>query len=65
MPVGYPRLVLSLIFFITAFSLTGMAATVDAGRGPGPELVGGGLVGIFFGLVFGGGLKGGKLLDAI
>jgi len=63
--VGYLKLVGSLIFFTTAFTFLGMAATVDAGRGPWPGTIGGGLVGIFFGLCCGGGLKSGKLLDVL
>jgi hypothetical protein len=63
--MSYLKLVGSLFFFTTAFAFMGMATSVDAGRGPWPRTIAGGLVGIFFGLVFGGGMRGGKLLDVL
>jgi hypothetical protein len=49
------RLILSLAFFIPAFALLGAFAALDAGeRAPCLGLAGGGVVGLFFGLGFGG-----------
>ena len=63
--VSYLKLVVCLFFFTTSFTLMGIASTVDAGRGPWPGTIGGGLVGLFVRLVFGGALTRGKLLDVI
>src|SRR5439155_11734127 len=57
-------LVASLAFFTTAFTLFGVAGAHDSGGSPWAGAVGGGLAGMFFGLVAGGGLTGGLLLDA-
>jgi hypothetical protein len=63
--VGYLKLVASLVFFTTAFTLFGVAGAHDGGGNTAVGAVVGSLVGIFFGRVAGGGLTGGKLLDAI
>jgi hypothetical protein len=52
-----------LIAFITANACTVMAAAVDNGGNVWYGSVVGGLVGMFFGLAFGGGLTSGKLVD--
>jgi hypothetical protein len=51
----YVRLALSLAFFVPALGFFGFAAAVDSGRRPWwLGVVVGGILGVFFGLVFGG-----------
>jgi hypothetical protein len=63
--MGYLKLVATLIFFTTTFTLFGIASAFDcSGNGWGGAGVGG-LIGIFFGLAVGGALDGTRLLDAV
>ena len=62
--MSYLILVACLTFFTTAFALFGIAGAHDSGGNPVVGAVGGGLAGLFFGLVVGGGVTG-KLLDAV
>src|SRR5262245_19564879 len=62
--VGYLKLVACLLFFTTAFTLFGIAGAHDSGVDPEYGMVSGGLVGLFFGLLVGGGITG-RLLDAV
>ena len=48
------RLLAALVVMVPAWSLLGAFATLDSGASPYVGLVGGGLVGVFFGLAFGG-----------
>jgi hypothetical protein len=49
------RLILCLVFFVPAFALLGALATLDSGeRTAWTGLVAGAVVGLFFGLAFGG-----------
>jgi hypothetical protein len=59
--MSFLKLVLSLIFFVTAFSAFGYAGW----HGHWCGAVTGGLVGIVFGLICGGGLKGGPFVDTL
>ena len=48
------RLAVSLAFFVPAFALLGGFASLDGGVHPAVPMTLGGLVGVFFGLVFSG-----------
>jgi hypothetical protein len=62
--MAYLKLVASLILFTTAFTIAGFAGAADSGGSPWIGMLAGGAVGIFFGLLFGGAIRG-RLLDAI
>ena len=62
--MAYLKLVGSLIFFTTAFTLTGYATATYSGGNPWVGMLAGGAVGIFFGLLFGGAIRG-RVLDVI
>jgi len=57
------RLVVSLMFFVPAMALLGAFASLDGQTALWPGLLVGGLVGVFFGLVFGG--ARGRWLDYV
>jgi len=48
------KLPLSLAFFVPAFALLGGFASLDSGAHPAVPMTLGGLIGVFFGLVFSG-----------
>jgi hypothetical protein len=58
---SYLKVVASLVFFTTAFTLIG----IEAGRNQLHGGIIGGLVGTLFGLIFGGGFPRGNLLAAL
>lgn len=62
--MAYLKLVGSLTVFTTAFSLAGFAGAVDAGGNTWVGMLSSGAVGIFFGLLFGGAIRG-RLLDVL
>jgi hypothetical protein len=62
--MAYLKLVGSLAFFTTAFTLAGGAAALDAGGNQWGGILSGGAIGVFFGLSFDGGIHG-RLLDMI
>jgi hypothetical protein len=63
--VAYLKPIASVLFFTTLCDILGVAATADAGRGSWSGAVVGGIVGSYFGLIFGGATTGEKLLDVI